>query len=171
MSLRIPEFGPTTLWGTKTDRGMIWLILGFFLQAFCSLPYLNTSLVESSTKGQAWFSFILEPWHVFNQVNPEPHEKLHNLHCCAPDVSEDLWQKCAYSKITVTPLPPSPTFALSAAIQMWIGKNTPGRAKKRQRGKCWKMRCKEEVCCRLGSAPDSLGRYRVGLICDYSELI
>ena len=58
------------------------------------------------------------------------HEKQHNLHCCAPDVSEDLWQKCAYSKITVTPLPTSPTFALSAAIQMWISKNISCRPKK-----------------------------------------
>ena len=58
------------------------------------------------------------------------HEKQHNLHCCAPDVSEDLWQKCAYSKITVTPLPTSPTFALSAAIQMWIGKKYSWPAKK-----------------------------------------
>ena len=40
-------------------------------------------------------------------------------------VAEDLWQKCAYSKITVTPLPQPPTFALSAAIQMWTGKNIP----------------------------------------------
>ena len=143
MSLRIPEFGPTTQWGTKTDRGMIWLILGFFLPGFCSLPYLNTSLVGSSTKGQAWYSFILEPWHVFNQVNPtaampsrEPQEKvhnLHNLHCwCAPDVSEeDLWQKCAYSKITVTRLPLASTFALSAAIQSWIGENIPKFCKRR----------------------------------------
>ena len=129
---------------------MIWLILGFFLPAFCSLPYLNTSLVGSNTKGQAWScSFILEPCRVFNQVNPAPcyataHKTAQKLHCCsAPDVSEDLWQKCAYSKITVTPLPSPPTFALSAAIQMWISKNIPGRTKKiAPEEKMLKMRCK-----------------------------
>ena len=131
---------------------MIWLILGFFLPAFCSLPYLNTSLVGSNTKGQAWScSFILEPCRVFNQVNPAPcyataHRTAQKLHCCsAPDVSEDLWQKCAYSKITVTPLPSPPTFALSAAIQMWIGKNIPGRSKKKiapEEKMLKKMRCK-----------------------------
>ena len=51
-----------------------------------------------------------------------------------PDVSEELWQKCAYSKITVTRLPLDPTFALSAAIQSWIGENIPKRFCKRRLG-------------------------------------
>ena len=39
LSLRIQELGPTTQCGTKTDRGMIWLILGFFLQAWTCLLF------------------------------------------------------------------------------------------------------------------------------------
>ena len=78
---------------TKTDRGMIWLILGFFLPPFCSLPYLNTSLVGLEHE---WILFYIGTVALFNQVNPArncsaPHRTL--LHCCAPDVS-DLWQKC-----------------------------------------------------------------------------
>ena len=154
MSLRIPEFGPTTQGGTKTDRGMIWLILGFFLQGFCSLPYLNTSLVGSSTKGQAWFSFILEPWHVFNQVNPTELQcraqngtkscTICTVAVCAGRVRGFVAKVCILQNNCHSPASP-PTFALSAAIQMWIGKNIPERAKKLQkirRRKCWKMRCK-----------------------------
>ena len=60
---------------------MIWLILGFFLQAFCSLPYLNTSLVGSNTKGRACYSFILEPWRVFNQVDHTMPRTLQHNNC------------------------------------------------------------------------------------------
>ena len=133
---------------------MIWLILGFFLQGFCSLPYLNTSLVGSSTKGQAWFSFILEPWHVFNQVNPTELQcraqngtkscTICTVAVCAGRVRGFVAKVCILQNNCHSPASP-PTFALSAAIQMWIGKNIPERAKKLQkirRRKCWKMRCK-----------------------------
>ena len=148
MSLRIPEFGPTTQWRTKTDRGMIWLILGFFLRAFCSLPYLNTSLVGSSTKGQAWYSFILEAWHVFNQVNPtelqcRAQNGMKSCTICtvavrAGRVRGFVAKVCILQNNCHSPASP-PTFALSAAIQMWIGKNIKLQSRRRQ---LWKRRCK-----------------------------
>ena len=131
---------------------MIWLILGFFLRGSCSLPYLNTSLVGFDTKGQAWYSFILEPWCVFNQVNPAPCNAPHSTArkaaqsawLCAGRVRGFVAKVCILQNNCHSPASP-PTFALSAAIQMWIGKNIPERAKKLQknrRRKCWKMRCK-----------------------------
>ena len=74
---------------------MIWLILGFFLRAFCSLPYLNTSLVGLEHEGPSLVLSYIGTVARFNQVNPAkdcsaPQRTL--LHSCAPDVS-DLWQK------------------------------------------------------------------------------
>ena len=65
---------PRTRRGTKTDRGMIWLILGFFLQAWTCLLFF--ALFEYKP---AWVQhegpslvilFYIGPRRVFNQVDP-----------------------------------------------------------------------------------------------------
>ena len=157
---------------------MIWLILGFFLRGSCSLPYLNTSLVGFDTKGQAWYSFILEPWCVFNQVNPAPCYAPHSTArkaaqsalLCAGRVRGFVAKVCILQNNCHSPayLSYICTFCCHSNVdrqKIFLA----GQKKLRRRRKCWKMRCKGGL---LPSGPlDSLGRYRVGLICDYSELI
>ena len=116
---------------------MIWLILGFLLTngpwlLFFALFEYKPGWVQHEGPSLLLFYIgtVARIQSGGSSAHYAPHIAAQQLCAgCAPlwpdVVAEDLWQKCAYSKITVTPLPQPPTFALSAAIQMWTGKNIP----------------------------------------------
>ena len=102
--------------GTKTDRGMIWLILGFLLTngpwlLFFALFEYKPGWVQHEGPSLLLFYIGTVARIQSGGSHYAPHIAAQQLCAgCAPlwpdVVAEDLWQKCAYSKITVTPLPP-----------------------------------------------------------------
>ena len=102
LSLRIQELGPTTQCGTKTDRGMIWLILGFFLQAWTCLLFF--ALFEYKP---AWVQhegpslvilFYIGPRRVFNQVDPtNPTMRTQSVHKVCTGLCRTCPRNCGKS--------------------------------------------------------------------------
>ena len=123
---------------------MIWLILGFFLQAWTCLLFFALFEYKPAWVQHEGPSLVIlfyighRSAYSIRWIRPTQQcahkvctKCAQSAHRFVPDVSEELWQKCAYSKITVTRLPLDPTFALSAAIQSRIGENVSKFCKRR----------------------------------------